>query len=90
MLAHDALALGPDMCDRAAFSGFELVETGLGDELGAGVFNIGERHVLADMRFPRVADALRKRGIRVEAIDLYDFGRIGLTPSVLAVDLKRV
>ena len=46
--------------------------------------------MLADMRFPRAIDAMRKGGIVVEAIDLYDFGRIGMTPSMLAVDLKRV
>jgi hypothetical protein len=33
---------------------------------------------------------LRKAGTTVEVIDLYDFARIGLTPSMLVADIKRV
>lgn len=89
VLADDALAIAPEQVDGAAFRGFKTVTVGRGDELGAGVLNIGEQHVIADVRFPRAIDALRKAGTRVEAFDLYDFGRIGLTPSVLVLDLKR-
>jgi N-dimethylarginine dimethylaminohydrolase len=89
VLSEDALVIAPERVDRGAFAGFDLVEAGRGDELGAGVLNTGFRHVIADVRFPRVIDALRAAGVHVEAIDLYDFGRIGLTPSVLAIDLRR-
>jgi len=89
LLSEEALVIASERVDRAAFTGFDLIEAAPGDELGAGVLNVGFRHVLADVRYPRVIDALRKAGIHVEAIDLYDFGRIGLTPSVLAIDVRR-
>lgn len=91
VLASDSVVLAPpNLIDHAAFQGFKIVVAPPGDELGAGVLNLGEHHVLADVRFPRVVDAVRKSGVVVEAIDLYDFGRVGMTPSMLAVDLKRV
>jgi hypothetical protein len=37
-----------------------------------------------------VIDTLRKGGVVVEAIDLYDFGRIGISPSMMVLDLKRI
>lgn len=89
VLSEDSLVIAPERVDRTAFEAFDLIEAARGDELGAGVFNAGFRHVIADVRYPRVIDALRKAGVHVEAIDLYDFGRIGLTPSVLAIDLRR-
>ena len=91
VLAADSVVLAPPhLIDHAAFSGFKTFVTQPGDELGAGVLNLGDHHVLADMRFPRVNDKLRKGGIVVEAIDLYDFGRVGISPSMLVVDLKRI
>jgi len=90
VLSEDALVIAPERLDRVAFAGFKTLMVELGDEFGAGVLNIGHSHVIADVRFPRVIDALRDSGTQVDAIDLYDFGRIGLTPSVLAIDLKRV
>lgn len=90
VLADDALVIAPERLDRAAFAGFKTIAVERGDELGAGVLNVGPHHVIADVRFPRVINALRASGTRVEAIDLYDFERIGLTPSTLAIDLKRV
>ncbi|HZZ65524.1 MAG TPA: hypothetical protein VFE17_08500 [Candidatus Baltobacteraceae bacterium] len=90
VVAHDAVVLGaPDLIDHAAFAGFKTVVAPRGDELGAGVLNLGEQHVLADIRFPRVIDLLRKSGTTVEAIDLYDFARIALAPSMLVADIKR-
>lgn len=80
----------PDRIDHGAFAGFKIFETQPGDELGAGVLNLGDHHVLADVRFPRVIDTLRKGGVVVEAIDLYDFGRVGMSPSMMVLDLKRV
>lgn len=75
--------------DRSAFEGFEAIVLERQSELGAGVLNLGDDHVLADMRFPPAVNALRKHGVLVEAIDLYDFAKIGITPSMLVLDLKR-
>lgn len=91
VVSSDSIVLGPpDRIDHAAFAGFKTFVTAPGDELGAGVLNLGDHHVLADVRFPRVIDTLRKGGVVVEAIDLYDFGRVGLSPSMIALDLKRI
>lgn len=91
VLSSDSIVLAPpDRIDHAAFNGFKIFVTQPSDDLGAGVLNLGDHHVLADVRFPRVIDALRKGGIVVEAIDLYDFGRVGISPSMLVLDLKRI
>jgi dimethylargininase len=90
-LSSDSVVLAPpNRLDHAAFAGFKTFVTPVNEDLGAGVLNLGEHHVLADVRYSRVNDLLRKGGIVVEAIDLYDFARIGASPSMLAVDLKRI
>jgi dimethylargininase len=91
VVASDAVVLAPqNTIDHAAFDGFKIYIAERGDEFGAGVLNLGDHHVLADLRFPRVIDMLRKAGTTVEVIDLYDFARVGLTPSMLVADIKRV
>lgn len=85
-----AIVCAPDRVDIRAFSEFETIEVERGEELGAGVLVLGERHVLADSRFPRAIAALRNAGVVVDAIDLYDFARVGITPSLLALGLQRV
>lgn len=90
-LSSDSVVLAPEtMINHAAFAGFKIFTAPLGHEFGAGVLNIGEHHVVANVRYPSVIDALRRGGIVVEAIDLHDFGRVGITPSMLALDLKRI
>lgn len=89
VLSDDELVIATERLDRSLFDGFKTIDVRRGDEFGAGVLNVGYRHVVADVRFPSVIDAIRSAGTRVDAIDLYDFGRVGLTPSMLAVDLKR-
>ena len=91
VVAGDTVVLAPpDRVDHNAFTGFKIFTTPRGDEFGAGVLNLGDRHVLADIRFPKVIDMLRAAGTTAEVIDLYDFARVGLTPSVLVADLKRL
>lgn len=91
IVAQDAVVLAqPEKIDHSAFAGFKIHVAERGHELGAGVLNLGEHHVLADVRFPKVIDMLRRGGVVVEAIDLYDFSRVGITPSMLVLDLKRV
>lgn len=90
-LSADSVVLAPESSiDHAPFEGFKIFTAPLGHERGAGVLNLGEHHVLANVRYPSVIDMLRRGGIVVEAIDLHDFGRIGISPSMLAVDLKRI
>lgn len=88
-VATDTLVIAANRVDAAAFAGFRLVELELGQELGAGAFPLGERRALADLRYRATLQALKKNRIAVEAIDLYDFGRIGLVPSRLILATKR-
>ncbi len=91
VLWADSVVLAPESAiDHSAFAGFKIFTASLGHELGAGVLNLGEHHVLANVRYPSVVDTLRRGGVVVEAIDLYDFGRVGITPSMLVLDLKRI
>jgi dimethylargininase len=90
-LSSDSVVLAPpNTIDHAPFEGFKVFTAPLGHERGAGVLNVGEHHVVANVRYPSVIDMLRRGGIVVEAIDLHDFGRVGISPSMLAVDLKRI
>jgi dimethylargininase len=88
-VAKDTIVLAPDKLDVAAFAGFKTIQLELGEELAAGVLCLGEHHVIADIRYRTSLRAMRKAGILVEAIDLYEFGKIGITPSMLALVLKR-
>ncbi|MEO7202082.1 MAG: hypothetical protein ABI431_04940 [Candidatus Tumulicola sp.] len=89
VIANDRLVIAPDCVDRSAFDGFKVVELERGEELGAGVLCIGEGHVISDIRFRTSLRALRRAGATVESLDLYEFYKLGITPSMLALALKR-
>lgn len=90
-ISADTVVLAPETdVDHAPFEGFKILVAPLGHERGAGVLNLGDHHVLANVRYPGVIDMLRREGIVVEAIDLHDFGRVGISPSMIALDLKRL
>ncbi|MBC5810925.1 MAG: hypothetical protein GIW95_08780 [Candidatus Eremiobacteraeota bacterium] len=79
----------PGLLDASAFAPWRRIEVPLGEDYGAGVLALGGRHVIANVRFREVLPLLRVNKIRVDAIDLGEFGKIGLTPSSLALVLKR-
>jgi dimethylargininase len=88
-VSKDTVVIAGSKVDRAAFAGFKTVVLELGEELGAGVLSIGDHHVIADRRYRTALSILRRAGIVVEAIDLYDYTKLGITPSMLALALKR-
>lgn len=88
-IAPDTVVIAADRADRGAFEGFRTIVLERGEELAAGVLPIGDKHVVADIRYRTALKTMRRAGITVEAIDLYEFGKIGLTPSMLALALKR-
>lgn len=88
-VAPDTIVLGADKADPAAFDGFRTIVLARGEELGAGVLCLNERHVLADIRYRTAFSIMRQAGIGVDAIDLYEFAKVGITPSMLALALKR-
>jgi dimethylargininase len=88
-VAKDTIVVAEGTCDLAAFYGFKTIQLERGEEMGAGVLCIGERHVIADVRYRYALKTMRKAGVVVEGIDLYDFEKIGITPSLLALDVQR-
>jgi len=45
--------------------------------------------VIADIRYRTALSTMRRAGIAVEALDLYDFGKLGISPSMLTLVLRR-
>ncbi len=88
-VSSDTIVLAAGKVDPAPFAGFKTIVLELGEELAAGVLCLDDGHVIADIRFRTALRAMRRAGIVVDAIDLYDFYKIGITPSMLVLALKR-
>ena len=89
LIAAQTLLFSPGLVDGAAFTNLEKIEAPRGEDYGAGVLALGNRRVLANLRFRETTPLLRKAKFAVESIDLWEFGKIGATPSVMALALKR-
>ena len=89
LLAPDAVVLAPGLCDAKAFAGLQIVAAPRGEDYAAGVLALGNRHLIANVRFRQTIPLLRRAKFVVDAIDLWEFGKIGATPSLLALALKR-
>ena len=85
----ETLVYAPGVLDGSVFTGLRLIEAPRGEDYGAGVLTLGPRRVLANVRFRQTTPLLRKAKIAVESIDLWEFGKLGITPSLLALVLKR-
>jgi N-dimethylarginine dimethylaminohydrolase len=88
-VAEDVIVLAPDKVNVDAFEGFRTIALERGEEQAAGVLTLGERHVIAEIRFRTALSAMRRAGVTVEALDLYEFTKLGITPSMLALALRR-
>ena len=89
VVASDMVLAAPDRVDLVAVTGMRVVEVPRGEELAAGVLALGERIVLANLRFRESVAIMRKAKITVEAIDLWEFGKAGFGPFSLALAVKR-
>lgn len=88
-VAKDTIVLAADKVDPKDFAGFRTIALELGESQAAGVLPLGDGHVLADLRFRTALSTMRRAGITVDAIDLYEFTKLGLTPSMLTLALRR-
>ena len=88
-VASDTIVVGTDKVDLAAFDGFRTIVLERGEELAAGILPLGDRHVIAEMRFRTALLIMKRAGINVEALDLYEFTKLGMTPSMLTLALRR-
>jgi dimethylargininase len=89
VVASDAVVAAPDRVDLVPVSGFQIIELPRGEEFAAGVLPLGERRVLANLRFRESLAIMRKARIAVEAIDLWEFGKAGFGPFSLVLAVKR-
>jgi dimethylargininase len=89
LIAPDLLLFAPGLVDGAAFTGLRRLEVPPGEHYGAGVLALGQRGVIANVRFRQTIPLLRAAKFAVDAIDLWEFGKIGATPASLALVLKR-
>ncbi len=83
------LLVASGLVDVRAFAGLETIDVPRGEDYGAGVLTLGNRRVIANLRFRETIPRLRKAKIVVDSIDLWEFGKIGATPSSMALALKR-
>lgn len=88
-VARDTVVIAPHKLDAQKFAGFKTIELDRGEERAAGVICLGEHHAIADVRYRSALARMRKAGIVVEGIDLYDFEKVGITPSLLVLPLRR-
>src|SRR5665213_2354837 len=89
VVASDTVLAAPDRVDLVAAADLRIVEVPRGEELAAGVLALGERLVIANLRFRESVAIMRKAKISVEAIDLWEFGKAGFGPFALALAVKR-
>ncbi len=85
----NTVILGGDVVAAGAFDGFEVIKLPLGEEYAAGVITLGPRYVLANLRFQETPAIMRKAKIKIESFDLWELGKLGLSPSMLVLPLQR-
>jgi N-dimethylarginine dimethylaminohydrolase len=85
----NTVLVGGAAAAASAFVGFEVIALPLGEEYAAGVITLGPRSVLSNLRFQETPVILRNAKIRVEALDLWEIGKLGLSPSTLLLALQR-
>jgi dimethylargininase len=79
----------PEKVDLVGLGGMTVVEVPRGEEYAAGVLPLGEKRVLANLRFRESLAIMRKAKIAVEAIDLWEFGKAGAGVFSLVLAVKR-
>jgi dimethylargininase len=89
IVGAETAIVAPDQVDVAPLDNLRLVEVPLGEQYAAGVLPLGERRVLANLRYRESLARFRKAKIAVEAIDLWEFGKVGAGPFSLVLALKR-
>ncbi len=73
-LPDGALLVNPTWVDRDDLLGHELVPVPKDEPHAANVVCVGERVVMSSA-YPRTADLVRKRGFKVEVVDLSEFAK---------------
>ncbi len=77
------------LIDVSAFAGLTCIDVPRGEDYAAGVLALGNKRILANLRFRESLPLLRKSKAIVDAIDVWEFGKVGATPSSMVLALKR-
>ena len=85
----DTILVAGGLVDAGAFATAKRIEVPRGEDYGAGVLTVAPRRVIANLRFRETLPVLRRERIAVDAIDLWEFGKAGITPSTLVLALNR-
>ena len=88
-VAADAAVVAPDKVDVGALGGLRLIEIPPGEDAAAAVLVLRPNSVLADLRFVPANRAFKRAKIAVEAIDLYEYAKIGLGPALIVLPVAR-
>ncbi len=88
-VAADMVVAAPSKVDIVPASALRVIEIPRGEEYAAGILALGERRVIANLRFRTAITIMRKAKIAVDAIDLWEFGKVGVGPFSLALAMKR-
>ncbi|GAC1450857.1 MAG: N(G),N(G)-dimethylarginine dimethylaminohydrolase [Vulcanimicrobiaceae bacterium] len=89
LLDDRTVLLASGLVDGAAFAQRSIIVAPRGEDFGAGVLALGNKRVIANLRFRETIPLLRAAKFAVDAIDLWEFGKIGATPSSMVLALKR-
>jgi len=89
VLDGDTAVVASKKVDVAALRGLKLIDVPPGEEYSGGVLLLNRRHVLADLRFAPANRVLKSNKITVEAIDLYEYMKIGVGPSLMVLAAAR-
>lgn len=73
-LADDLLLANPSWLDKAAFRGFEFVDVDPLEPMAANAVRLHDRIIYAKA-FPRTAERIASRGLRVEVIDASELAK---------------
>jgi dimethylargininase len=83
------IVVASGLLDASAFAGLDRIDVPRGEDYAAGVLALGNRRVLENLRFRETLPRLRASKRIVDAIDLWEFGKVGATPSSMVLALKR-
>jgi dimethylargininase len=89
LVDRDRVLLASACVDAAAFGDLKRIEVPPGEDYGAGVLAYAPSQVIENLRFRTVLPLLRGAKVWVDAIDVWEFGKLGITPSTLVLALKR-
>jgi dimethylargininase len=88
-LSDEALLVNPDWVEATAFADLELVAVDPREPAAANVLRLADR-VLVQSAFPRTADRLAARGLRVEAVDASELAKAEGAVTCCSLIVSRV